>query len=541
MYGVSAGFIHRLTGRDVGLDLLFVERTEPDLGGVRKHVRFGTLAVRIENGDSGRYGVIPSTQEPEHTGGVAGRLGFGKEALADRYDRVRSDHDRISPLDRDTQSLRPRQALGHALGIPRFGQVFRYAGIHHLEVGKQPQKQLASSRAGAGEHDRVFRDHNLLIVSELPPLAKEELERYARHLILPEVGESGQRRLKAASVVIVGLGGLGSPVAWYLAGAGVGRIGIVDFDLVDESNLQRQTLHYSTDVGRRKTESAAEKLRAYNPRIEIVPHCARLSQENVLEILSQYDIVADGTDNFPTRYLANDACVFLRKPNVYASIFRFEGQASVFCAEGGPCYRCLYPEPPPPGAVPSCAEAGVLGVLPGILGAIQANEVLKLLLGVGQPLIGRLLFFDALRTEFREYEVERDAACPVCGENPTIRTVEEFAWGCLPDIPAREAPELPATEIPHRIAAGALLLDVREPEELAISQIEGAVHIPMDEVPARLDQLDREREILVLCRVGERSRHVASLLLQKGFEHVYNIGGGINAYARLVDPSLPVY
>lgn len=375
---------------------------------------------------------------------------------------------------------------------------------------------------------------------ERPSLTKEELERYARHLILPEVGAEGQRKLKGSSALIVGLGGLGSPAAWYLAGAGVGRIGIVDFDVVDESNLQRQTLHLSSDVGRLKTESAAEKLRAYNPHIEIVPYAERLSAENVLKILSEYDVVADGTDNFPTRYLVNDACVLLKKPNAYASIFRFDGQASVFCAEGGPCYRCLYPDPPPPGSVPSCAEAGVLGVLPGILGAIQANEVLKLLLGIGDPLVGRFLCFDALRAEFREYEVSRNPDCPVCGENPSIRSLEEAASACAPTDAVR-VPEIAPEEIPKRMAAGALLLDVREPEELAISRIEGALHIPMDEVPMRMTELEREREILVVCRVGERSREVAALLLQNGFARVYNIEGGINAYARRVDRSLPLY
>lgn len=376
-----------------------------------------------------------------------------------------------------------------------------------------------------------------------PPLNAEERSRYARHLILPEVGIEGQERLKASSALVVGLGGLGSPVAWYLAGAGVGRIGLVDFDEVDASNLQRQTLHLHTDIGRKKTVSAAEKLRAYNPYIEIVEHDAHLSAENALGLIREYDVVADGTDNFTTRYLVNDACVMLGKPNAYASIFRFEGQASVFAAPGGPCYRCLYPEPPPPGSVPSCAEAGVLGVLPGILGAIQGNEVLKLLLGVGEPLVGRLLFFDALKAEARCFEVERDPSCPVCGERPTIHTLHDTIVSCSPPRTQTltRVQSVPPSVLRERLAAGAVLLDVREPEELLVSKLEPCRHIPMDEIPQRIGELDPAQEILVLCRVGARSEEVAEYLMRRGFKSVYNVEGGINAYAREVDPTLAVY
>lgn len=374
-------------------------------------------------------------------------------------------------------------------------------------------------------------------------LSSEEWARYARHLILPEVGVAGQERLKGSSALVVGLGGLGSPVAWYLAGAGVGRIGLVDFDTVDASNLQRQTLHLHTDIGRKKTVSAAEKLRAYNPYIEIVEHDAHLSAENALDIIREYDVIADGTDNFTTRYLVNDACVMLGKPNAYASIFRFEGQASVFAAPGGPCYRCLYPEPPPPGSVPSCAEAGVLGVLPGILGAIQANEVLKLLLGIGETLVGRLLVFDALKAETRCFEVERQPSCPVCGERPTIHTLQDTIVSCSPPRAqtSKRVQSVPPSAVPERLAAGAVLLDVREPEELLVSKLEPCRHIPMDDIPQRIGELDPNQEILVICRVGARSEEVAEYLMRRGFNKVYNVEGGINAYAREVDPNLAVY
>ena len=375
------------------------------------------------------------------------------------------------------------------------------------------------------------------------PLNADERSRYARHLILPEVGIEGQERLKTSSVLVVGLGGLGSPVAWYLAGAGVGRIGLVDFDEVDTSNLQRQTLHLHTDIGRKKTVSAAEKLRSYNPYIEIVEHDVHLSAENALDLIREYDVVADGTDNFTTRYLVNDACVMLGKPNAYASIFRFEGQASVFAAPGGPCYRCLYPEPPAPGSVPSCAEVGVLGVLPGILGAIQGNEVLKLLLGMGEPLVGRLLSFDALKAEARYFEVERDPSCPVCGERPTIRTLQDTILSYSPTPPqgVTRVQTVPPRAVQERIAVGALLLAVREPEELLVSKLEPCHHIPIGEIPQRVGELDPNRETIVLCRAGLRSEEVAKYLMRRGFKRVYNVEGGINAYAREVDSSLPEY
>ncbi|TMQ50354.1 MAG: molybdopterin-synthase adenylyltransferase MoeB [Candidatus Eisenbacteria bacterium] len=378
------------------------------------------------------------------------------------------------------------------------------------------------------------------------PLSAEEIRRYSRHLIMPEVGMKGQVKLKNASVLLIGAGGLGSPLALYLAAAGVGRIGIVDFDVVDESNLQRQLLHGTSDVGRPKLESARARLREVNPLIRIETHEARLTSENALELFRAYDIVADGTDNFPTRYLVNDACVLTGKPNVYGSIFRFEGQASVFATVEGPCYRCLYPEPPPAGLVPSCAEGGVLGVLPGIVGSIQACEVLKLILGEGTPLVGRLLLFDALAMNFRTLKLRRDPSCPVCGPNATIRKLIDYEAFC--GIEAEIGPgtgefELTPSELKKKIDRGEdlVLLDVREPQEWDISRIENARLIPLGRLPYALGELSTADEIVAFCRSGVRSRKALQLLREAGFRKVHNLSGGINAWAEKVDASVPRY
>ncbi len=365
--------------------------------------------------------------------------------------------------------------------------------------------------------------------TELPELTTDDLSRYSRHLILPEVGMEGQRKLKAARVLCVGTGGLGSPLAFYLAAAGIGTLGLVDFDVVDASNLQRQIIHSTKDIGRKKLDSAAEKLTALNPALNVVKHETMLTSANALEILKDYDIVADGTDNFPTRYLVNDACVLLGKPNAYGSIFRFEGQASVFATEEGPCYRCLYPEPPPPGLVPSCAEGGVLGILPGLVGVIQATEVIKLILGKGNPLIGRLLLVDALAMRFRELKLRKNPECPVCGENPTVKELIDYEQFCgiVPESKEEKAvkngvPQLSVKELKRRIDAGedVFILDVREPYEYQIAQIGGKL-IPQNDVPQRLAEIPRDREIVVQCRSGARSQKIAEFLKQSG----YHAGG----------------
>ncbi len=379
-------------------------------------------------------------------------------------------------------------------------------------------------------------------------LSQEEVLRYSRHLIMPEVTMEGQKRLKAARVLLIGTGGLGSPLALYLAAAGVGTIGLVDFDVVDYTNLQRQIIHFTPDVGRPKLQSAIEKIRAINPFVQVVPFETRLTSENALEILRDFDVIVDGTDNFPTRYLVNDACVLLGKPNVYGSIFRFEGQASVFWAQHGPCYRCLYPEPPPPGLVPSCAEGGVLGVLPGLIGTVQAMEVIKLILGRGEPLIGRLLLLDALEMRWRELKLRKDPNCPVCGENPTVCELIDYVEFCgLRGVETpthtQELPSITPRELRERLDRGErlIILDVREPYELEISRLPGAIHIPMGQVAERVHELNPADEIVVMCRSGGRSAQITRLLLTMGFGRVKNLEGGINAYAQEVDPSLPVY
>ena len=382
----------------------------------------------------------------------------------------------------------------------------------------------------------------------LPELMAGEVRRYSRHLILPEVGVDGQRRLKQSRVLCVGAGGLGSPAAMYLAAAGVGTLGLVDFDVVDLSNLQRQLLHGTSDVGRPKLDSAADRLREVNPHVRIEPHHTALTSANALDLLREYDVILDGTDNFPTRYLVNDACVLLRKPNAFGSIFRFEGQASVFGVEGGPCYRCLYPEPPPPGLVPSCAEAGVLGVLPGIIGTIQATETIKLLLGIGQPLIGRFLVFEALRMRFRELTLRRDPECPVCGDQPTVTALIDYEQFCgvappTPDAGAASDPDIKPRALRDWMASGTppVVLDVREPQEWDICHLPGAVLIPLGDLPQRIGELDPQVPVVCQCRSGIRSARAAQFLRLQGFRDVRNLTGGILAWSDEVDPTVPKY
>jgi sulfur-carrier protein adenylyltransferase/sulfurtransferase len=377
-------------------------------------------------------------------------------------------------------------------------------------------------------------------------LSNDEILRYSRHLIMPEVGMEGQLKLKAARVLCIGAGGLGSPLAMYLAAAGVGTLGIVDFDVVDYTNLQRQIIHSTADVGRKKLDSAAESLKAINPFVEIRKFDTRLSSDNALEIFRDFDIIADGTDNFPTRYLVNDACVITKKPNVYGSIFRFEGQASVFATEEGPCYRCLYPEPPPPGLVPSCAEGGVLGILPGLVGVMQATEVVKLILGAGDSLVGRLLLIDALGMKFRELKLRKNPDCPACGTHPTITKLIDYNEFCGirgEEAPAQTGiPEIQVEELKRRLDAGddLFVLDVREPHEYQICNIGGHL-IPLGDLPKRVSELDSSREIVAHCRSGVRSAKAVDFLRQAGFKKVTNLAGGILAWADRVDPKMPKY
>jgi adenylyltransferase/sulfurtransferase len=381
---------------------------------------------------------------------------------------------------------------------------------------------------------------------ETATLTNDEIQRYSRHLIMPEVGMEGQQKLKAARVLCVGTGGLGSPLALYLTAAGVGTLGIVDFDVVDVTNLQRQIIHSTADVGRKKLDSAEEKLKAINPYINIRKFETRLSSENALDIFRDFDIIADGTDNFPTRYLVNDACVLTGKPNVYGSIFRFEGQASVFATEEGPCYRCLYPEPPPPGLVPSCAEGGVLGILPGLVGVMQATEVIKLILGAGDPLIGRLLLIDALGMKFRELKLRKNPDCPACGTHPTVTKLIDYNEFC--GIRGEEKPvetgipEMQVEELKRRLDAGddLFVLDVREPHEYQICNIGGHL-IPLGDLPKRVNELDSSREIVAHCRSGVRSGKAVAFLQQAGFKKVHNLAGGILAWADKIDPKMPKY
>jgi adenylyltransferase/sulfurtransferase len=378
-------------------------------------------------------------------------------------------------------------------------------------------------------------------------LSKDEILRYSRHLIIPEVGMEGQVKLKQASVLLVGAGGLGAPLGLYLAAAGIGRIGIVDFDVVDFTNLQRQVIHGTKDVGRKKLDSAAETMQDINPHVHIDRFETALSSENALQILKDYDLVIDGTDNFPTRYLVNDACVMLKKPNVYGSIFRFEGQATVFAYEGGPCYRCLYPEPPPPGLVPSCAEGGVLGILPGTVGLIQATEAVKLILGIGEPLVGRLLLYDALTMRFRELKIRRNPECPVCGDHPTVTKLIDYQQFCGVAKPAEQPAAATGDIEPPELKAKQdrgddfVLIDVREPHEFQICRIPGSKLIPLGELPKRVGELDPEAEIVAHCKSGARSAKAVDFLKQAGFRRVRNLKGGILAWSDKVDPSVPKY
>ncbi len=373
-------------------------------------------------------------------------------------------------------------------------------------------------------------------------MTKDEQLRYSRHMIMPEVGPEGQKRLNEARVLCIGAGGLGSPAALYLAAAGIGKLGLVDFDDVDLSNLQRQILHGTKDVGRKKLDSARDRLRDVNPSIEIETHECRFTSANAMAIVSKYDVVVDGSDNFPTRYLSNDVCVFAKKPNVYGSVFRFDGQTTVFAPHlGGPCYRCLFPEPPPPGSVPNCAQAGVLGVLPGIVGTIQASEAIKLILGVGEPLIGRLLYFDALKMKFREFNLRRDPECPVCGESPTITKPIDYEQFCgvstnaIPTVSVRELKQKMDGHEPFQ------LVDVREPLEYELANIDGARLIPLGELPARLNELDRTQLTIVHCHSGQRSAQAVRLLRDAGFANVFNLEGGIARWSDEIDSGVSQY
>jgi sulfur-carrier protein adenylyltransferase/sulfurtransferase len=384
----------------------------------------------------------------------------------------------------------------------------------------------------------------------LPELSREEILRYSRHLLMPEVGLAGQRRLKASNVLLVGTGGLGSPLAMYLAAAGVGRIGLVDYDIVDPTNLQRQIIHGTASEGKRKVESARARMLDINPLIRVDIYDEPFTSENARRIAEPYQVIADGTDNFPTRYLVNDLCVFTGKPNVYGSIFRFEGQVSVFDARRGPCYRCLFPEPPPPGMVPSCAEGGVFGVLPGTIGTLQATEVLKLLLGIGEPLIGRLMLFDALAMEFDEVRLKKNPACVVCGEHPSVTELIDYEAFC--GVPGHDRGDegsagaewdITATDLAARLARGepVRLIDVREPHEWEIAHLEGAELMPLSSLPEHFSKLDSAEEMVLFCKSGSRSARALDLLRLAGFRKMRNLKGGINAWSREVDPSVPMY
>jgi len=412
---------------------------------------------------------------------------------------------------------------------------------------------IPSVAGGAPTETREANDvhHSVRIKpdNELPQLTNDEVKRYSRHLIMPEVGMDGQRRLKAGSVLCIGAGGLGSPAALYLAAAGVGTIGLVDFDTVDYSNLQRQIIHGTPDVGRSKLASAKDRLNAINPHVDIQTYEVALSSDNALKLFEPYDVILDGTDNFPTRYLTNDACVLLGKPNAYGSIFRFEGQASVFATKEGPCYRCLYPEPPPPGLVPSCAEGGVLGVLPGVIGVIQATEAIKLITGIGEPLIGRFLIYDALRMKFRELKLRKDPDCPVCGTHPTVTKLIDYEQFCgihpaAPEpITVNTATEITSLELKQRLDRGdkVTILDVREPNEYQINRIAGSTLMPLGDVPRRYAELDPDADMVVHCKMGGRSAKAVEFLRSVGFKKALNLKGGILDWIDKVDPTQPKY
>ena len=386
------------------------------------------------------------------------------------------------------------------------------------------------------------------MVTSIPDLTRDELLRYSRHIALPEIGTVGQQRLKAGRVLCVGAGGLGSPAAMYLAAAGVGTLGLVDFDSVDLSNLQRQILHGTSDVGRSKLESARARLQEINPHVCLEPHHQALTATNAIDLVSRYDVVLDGSDNFATRYVVNDACVIAGRPNVYGSIFRFEGQAAVFAVRSGPCYRCLHPEPPPAGLVPDCAEGGVLGILPGVIGTVQATEAIKLLLGIGDPLVGRLLLYDALKMRFRELKLPKDPDCPVCGTRPIILEPKDLSGYCMPqtnsgDLASDAHADISVQELKARFDSGETpqIIDVREPFEFEICRLPGAVLIPLAQLPARLSEINREREVILQCKVGARSARAAAFLRGQGFANARNLTGGILAWIDQVDPTLPKY
>jgi adenylyltransferase/sulfurtransferase len=390
-------------------------------------------------------------------------------------------------------------------------------------------------------HNGVTNEDQLSSVQ----FSAEEMQRYSRHMLMPEITIEGQRRLKIARVLCIGAGGLGSPSAMYLAAAGVGTLGLVDFDRVDLSNLQRQILHGTADVGRSKLESARDRLTQINPNVTYQLHEARFSSANALDLVGKYDVVVDGSDNFPTRYLSSDVCVWARKPNVYGSVFRFEGQSTVFAPHlRGPCYRCLFPEPPEPGSVPNCAEAGVLGVLPGIIGLIQAVEAIKLITGLGDPLTGRLLYFDALKMSFREFALRRDPHCPVCGASPTITEpidYEAFCQGGTVEPKAR-VPAISVHELKEKLQKNeVLLVDVREPFEYDIARIDGATLLPLGELPERIAELPRDKQLVIMCKSGSRSAEATAFLQQQGYQTVYNLRGGINAWAIEIDPDMATY
>ncbi len=427
--------------------------------------------------------------------------------------------------------------------------------IRHTDGPNTPVKEgdtiliVPSIAGGSAVLDEVTaKDAGEPGMPALPMLSNEEVARYSRHLIMPEVGMSGQRKLKAASVLMIGTGGLGAPLGMYLAAAGVGRLGLVDFDVVDASNLQRQIIHGTKDVGRPKIASARDRLEDINPHVEIETHETRLTSANAMNLFRNYDIIVDGTDNFPTRYLVNDACVLAGKPNVYGSIFRFEGQASVFWAERGPCYRCLYPEPPPPGLVPSCAEGGVLGVLPGIIGAIQATETIKIILGAPDIMVNRLLLFDAWRMRFRELKLRKDPDCPVCGDHPAIKELIDYEEFCgitqQPQTTQTTMEEITATELKQRLDQGddIQIIDVREPHEYEIGQIPNSKLIPLGQVLNRMNEIDPNRETVVHCKMGGRSAKAIDALQRSGFTgKLTNLAGGITAWSNEVDPSVPKY
>ena len=484
---------------------------------------------------------IPTALRP-YAGGNA-ELAFDAKTVGDALDQLTAAHAELRKhLYNDQNKLRS------FVNIYINDEDVRYLEGPETAVKEGDSISIIPSIAGGATIEQELR------ATDLPSLSNDEIARYSRHLILPEVGVEGQRRLKAASVLMIGTGGLGAPTGMYLAAAGVGRIGIVDFDVVEESNLQRQIIHGTRDVGRRKVDSASDRLRDINPYIKIESYETRLSSENALELFKDYQIVVDGTDNFPTRYLVNDACVLSGIPNVYGSIFRFEGQASIFWAKHGPCYRCLYPEPPPPGLVPSCAEGGVLGVLPGIVGAIQANETIKLILGVEDGLlINRLLLFDAWKMRFRELKLRRDPACPICGDNPTIRELIDYEEFCglkpQPGISTAteqptELPEITVRELSDRLSRNedVQIVDVREPHEYEIARLTQSKLIPLAQVVERMSEIDPTRETVVHCKAGGRSAKAIAALKEAGFKgSLLNLKGGITAWSNEVDPSVPKY